>query len=133
MTDQELFIKYSNTKDELVRNELVERNLKIAEILAKKMTGRGVEYEDLYQVACLALIGAVERFDPSKGLQFSTFATPSVLGEIKNYFRDKSRLIRMGRTKNQLAINIKRCIERLTSKSGNSPTYEVSLSIHLFI
>lgn len=82
MTDTELFKRYRETGDEKLRNEIVEQNLYIAAMLAKKFVGRGVEYDDLYQVASLALIKGVERFDERKGLQFSTFITPTITGEI---------------------------------------------------
>ena len=124
LSEEEIFRKYRETESEEVRNEIVSRYLYIAEILAKKMTNRGVEYDDLYQVACMALIGAVKRFDPDKGLKFATFATPSVLGELKNYFRDKSKMIRMGRSQNQLNVDIRRSISRLTNELGRAPTYD---------
>lgn len=124
LSEEEIFKKYQETGDEEVRNEIVSRYLYIAEILAKKMTNRGVEYDDLYQVACVALIGAVKRFDIDKGLRFATFATPSILGELKNYFRDKSKMIRMGRNQNQLNVDIKKSVSRLTNALGRVPTYD---------
>ena len=72
----ELFKRYKATKDIALRNEIVEHYLYIAEIIAKKFIGRGVEYDDLLQVASLALIKGVERFDPDLGMQFTTFITP---------------------------------------------------------
>ncbi len=121
---EDMFRSYAQTRDERSRNEIVSKNLYIAEILAKKMSGRGVEYDDLLQVASLALIRAVERFDPEKGLKFSTFATPSILGELKNYFRDKSRLIRMGRKNSVILMNVRKAITNLTNKLGRVPTTE---------
>ena len=108
MEDKELFQKYRETGDVSVRNEIVEKYLYIASVLAKKFVGRGVEYDDLYQVAALALIKGVERFDESKGLQFSTFITPTITGEIKNYFRDRSRLVHLPRRVSELRVNLKR-------------------------
>jgi len=121
---ESMFESYAVSRDERERNEIVSRNLYIAEILAKKMSGRGVEYDDLLQVASLALIRAVERFDVSKGLKFSTFATPSILGELKNYFRDKSRLIRMGRKSGTVLMNVKKSIAKLTNELYRAPTSE---------
>lgn len=120
----ELFERYRTEKSEALRNEIVNRTLYIAEIMAKKMAGRGVEYDDLLQVASMALIGAVERFDPTKGLKFSTFATPCILGELKNYFRDKSRLIRMGRKSSTILQSVKRSIAALTGSLHRAPTAE---------
>ena len=66
----------------------------MVDILIRKYLGKGVEYDDLYQVGALALVNAVERFDPEKGYEFSSFATPTILGEIKKYFRDKEMEIK---------------------------------------
>ena len=119
-----LFEQYRTDKSEELRNEIVNRTLYIAEIMAKKMAGRGVEFDDLLQVASMALIGAVERFDPTKGLKFSTFATPCILGELKNYFRDKSRLIRVGRKSSTILQTVKRSISSLTGQLHRAPTAE---------
>lgn len=80
-----------------LRNIIVERNLRLAEGIASRFAGRGVEYEDLLQVASMALIGAIERFEPARGFKFSTFAAPTIIGEIKNYFRDKTRMMHISR------------------------------------
>ena len=88
-TDKELFLMYSEKRDIAIRNELIQRNLYIAEILSKKYINKGIEYEDIYQVASLGLIYAIERYDITKGFEFSSFATPTIIGEIKKYFRDK--------------------------------------------
>lgn len=94
VSDKELFEQYRKTKDVNIRNEIVSRYLYLAEILAKKFINRGVEYDDLYQVACMALINAVERFDVNANVKFVSFATPTIIGEIKRYFRDKASVIR---------------------------------------
>ena len=88
---------YKETGDLALRNVIVERNLRLAEGIASRFCGRGVDYEDLLQVASIALIGAIERFDPSRGFKFSTFAAPTIIGEIKNYFRDKTRMMHISR------------------------------------
>ena len=102
MNERELFSEYRRTRDVALRNEIVERYLYIAAVLAKKFVGRGVDYDDLYQVASLALIKGVERFDETLGLQFSTYITPTITGEIKNYFRDHSRLVHLPRKVSEL-------------------------------
>ena len=122
MEDMEIFERYQQTHDIALRNEIAEKYLYIAAVIAKKFVGRGVDYDDLYQVASLALLKGVERFDPSKGLQFSTFITPTITGEIKNYFRDKSRLIYLPRRVAELRASLKKATEELTQKTGKKPT-----------
>lgn len=122
MDDETLFEQYRATGDLALRNEIVEKYLYIAAVIAKKFAGRGVDYDDLYQVASLALIKGVDRFDPSKGVKFSTFITPTITGEIKNYFRDHSRLIHLPRRVNELRSAMKAAAEELTAEQGRSPS-----------
>ena len=122
MNDEELFQKYRETGDIAIRNQIVEKYLYIASVLAKKFVGRGVEYDDLYQVASLALIKGVERFDERKGLKFSTFITPTITGEIKNYFRDRSRLVHLPRKVSELRVSIKREAEKYLAETGKNAT-----------
>ena len=86
MINGELFDRYKETGDINIRNEIVEKYLYMVEVLIRKYLNKGVDYDDLYQVGAMALVSAVERFDPSKGFEFSSFATPTILGEIKKYF-----------------------------------------------
>ena len=97
MLKQELFDQYRKTGDVSIRNEIVESYLYMVDILIRKYLNKGVEYDDLYQVGAMALISAVERFDPSKGYEFSSFATPTIIGEIKKYFRDKEWSVKVPR------------------------------------
>ena len=122
MDDKELFERYRESGDLALRNEIVEKYLYIAAVLAKKFVGRGVEYDDLYQVASLALMKGVERFDPSKGLRFSTFITPTITGEIKNYFRDHSRMVHLPRKVSELRLAVRRAEEEFLSEEGRKPT-----------
>lgn len=122
MEDRELFEKYRETGDIALRNRIVEKYLYIASVIAKKFVGRGVEYDDLFQVASLALIKGVDRFDVTKGLQFSTFITPTITGEIKNYFRDRSRLVHLPRRVAELRVGVKRAAEEIAAESGKKPT-----------
>lgn len=92
-----LFYRYKENPTAANRNEIVTKYLYLAEITAKKFLNRGVEYEDLFQVACVALINAVERFDINKGVKFVSFATPTIVGELKRFFRDKGSVIRIPR------------------------------------
>lgn len=96
-SETEMFVEYRTTKDPALRNALINRYMYIAEILAKRFCGKGIDYDDLFQVACLGLLYAVERFDPDMGVKFNTFATPTVSGELKRYFRDKGNFIRVPR------------------------------------
>ncbi len=117
-----LFEQYIATKDIALRNQLIEKYLYIAEIAAKKFVGRGVEYEDLYQVASLALVKAIERFEPSRNIKFSSFATPSLIGEIKNYFRDFSRVMRLPRRDMEQMKKINLYIQEYMALKGVSPS-----------
>ena len=122
MNEEELFRKYRETGDVALRNEIVEKYLYIAAVLAKKFVGRGVDYDDLYQVASLALIKGVDRFDERKGLKFSTFITPTITGEIKNCFRDRSRLVHLPRKVSELRVAIKHASEEFFAQNGRKPT-----------
>ncbi|SKC88832.1 SigB/SigF/SigG family RNA polymerase sigma factor [Maledivibacter halophilus] len=103
---KELFNIYKETKDINIRNELVNRHLYIAEILSKKYVNKGIDYDDIYQVASLGLIYAIERFDVDRGFEFSSFATPTIIGEIKKYFRDKGWTIRVPRRIQELSKKV---------------------------
>ncbi|MDR1816329.1 MAG: SigB/SigF/SigG family RNA polymerase sigma factor [Clostridiales Family XIII bacterium] len=118
----ELFRKYRETPTEELRNELVEKHLYLAEILARKYSGRGVDYDDLYQVASYALVLAIERYDPDKGVQFSSFATPTIIGEIKKYFRDTAWSLKVPRRLKEIAMRIPSAKERLLEELGRVPT-----------
>lgn len=119
---KDLFLEYSRTKDASIREELVQKHLYIAEILSKKYANRGIEYEDIYQVACLGLIYAVDRYNPEKGFEFSSFATPTIIGEIKKYFRDKGWAIRVPRRIQELSKKINNAKVILNQKLLKTPT-----------
>ena len=132
MNERELFSEYRRTRDVALRNEIVERYLYIAAVLAKKFVGRGVDYDDLYQVASLALIKGVERFDETLGLQFSTYITPTITGEIKNYFRDHSRMVHLPRKVSELRGGIRNATEAFFSEHGRKPTAkELATLLHV--
>ncbi|MFB0972744.1 MAG: sigma-70 family RNA polymerase sigma factor, partial [Neofamilia sp.] len=101
-----LFQEYKKTRDRKIRDKLIEDNLYIAEILAKKYTNKGIDYDDIFQVASIGLIYAVDRFDVDRGYQFSSFATPTIIGEIKRHFRDKGWTIRVPRRIQELSQRI---------------------------
>ncbi len=121
-TDKELFLLYADDKKDLeLRNELIQRNLYIAEILSKKYINKGIEYEDIFQVASLGLILAIERYDISRGFEFSSFATPTIIGEIKKYFRDKGWSIRVPRKIQELSKKVNQAKEHLQTVNGSVP------------
>ena len=95
--EEELFYEYHRTGDKKIRDNIVQSYLYIAEILSKKFINRGVDYDDIYQVACMGILYAVERFNPERGVSFATYATPTVLGEIRHYFRDRGNFIKVPR------------------------------------
>ncbi len=122
MEEAELFEQYRASRSTALRNKIVEKYLYIAAVIARKFVGRGVEYDDLYQVASLALMKGVERYDPDKGVKFSTFITPTVTGEIKNYFRDRTRLVHIPRRVNEQRIVLHKEAEAFTAETGRSPS-----------
>ena len=122
--NNELFKSYSNEKNIYIRNELIERYIYIAEILSKKYANRGIEYDDLFQVASLGLIYAIERYDITRGFKFSSFATPTIIGEIKKYFRDKGWALRVPRRVQVLSKKINITKEKLNQELQRVPTIE---------
>ena len=114
--------EYSQTRDVTLRNEIVEHYLYVVDILVKKYLNRGVEYEDLYQVGSMALILAVERFDASKGFEFTSFATPTIIGEIKRYFRDKGWAVKVPRRLKEISAQIPKVREEIEQRTGKAPS-----------
>jgi RNA polymerase sigma-B factor len=129
-TSEELFLMYENDNNDNILNAIIEKNLYLAEIISKKFINRGQDYDDLYQVACLGVINAAKRFDVKKGIKFSSFASPTIIGEIKRYFRDKSNLIRVPRRVYEISQKVRFAREELTHINGREPTVE-EISKHL--
>lgn len=120
--DEKLFEEYISTGNIETRNAIVEKYYYMAKILAGKFTNRGVDYDDLLQVASLALVKAAERFKPDMQNKFSTFATPTIIGEIKKYFRDKASVIRMPRKHYEMYPGIKNIYDMLSQELNKAPT-----------
>lgn len=118
---EDLFEKYKETLSVELRNGIVNRYLYLADIITKKFVNRGIDYEDIYQVASIALIKAVERFDPQKGVKFISFATPTVIGEIKRFFRDKGSVIRIPRRIYEVYQKVNHAREYLTQELQRPP------------
>jgi RNA polymerase sigma-B factor len=105
-----------------VREQLVRLHLPLVEHLARRFAGRGEPYDDLVQVGTIGLIKAVDRFDTDRGVEFSTYATPTVVGEIKRHFRDRGWAIRVPRRLQELRLSITTATADLSQELGRSPT-----------
>ncbi len=127
MTEQKLeslLEEYCRTRDIALRNQLVQEFLYLAEIVARKYAGKGVEYDDLYQIASMALIGALERYDCAKGIKFTSFAAPTLMGVVKNYFRDRSRVLRLPRRVGENLRRLAIAREAFLQEEHRQPTVE---------
>jgi RNA polymerase sigma-B factor len=116
------FADYRRTGQRRLRDELVEAHVPLAQFLARRFAHRGEPHDDLVQVAMLGLLKAVERFDPARGLQFSTFATPTIVGELKRHFRDKGWALRVPRRVQELHLHLGKLVGELSQELGRSPT-----------
>jgi RNA polymerase sigma-B factor len=117
-----LFTRYRRGNDPAAREALVERFLPLARQLARRYHRGDVPLEDLVQVASLGLLNAIDRFDAERGTAFSTFAVPTIAGELKRYFRDKAWSVRVPRDLNELALRVDRTAELLLHRLGRIPT-----------
>lgn len=117
-----LLTRYHKHGDQRARELAIQEQLPLVEFLARKFAGRGEPVEDLVQVASVGLIKAVDRFDVDRNIEFSTYATPNILGEIKRYFRDKGWAMRVPRGLQELRQSAKEAIRDGTVKTGRSPT-----------
>jgi RNA polymerase sigma-B factor len=104
--------------------QLVEAYSNLVYFLARKFANRGEPLEDVVQVGFMALLMAIDRFDPTRGLEFTTFATPTIVGEIKRYFRDKSWAVRIPRRLQELNLRARQAGERLQAKLGRAPSVQ---------
>jgi RNA polymerase sigma-B factor len=116
------FDDYRATGDRDIRDELIEAHLRLAIHLARRFDARGVPFDDLVQVASVGLLKAVERFEPERGLEFSTFATPTIIGELKRHFRDKGWSVRVPRRIQELHVRLNTLVNDLTLSLGRSPS-----------
>ena len=116
-----LVARYIHSRDPDLRDEVVWAYLPAARSVARKFAGRGVDEDDLFQVASLAMVKALDRFDPEKGVKFASYVIPSMVGEVRNYFRDSARLIRLPRRGVQLAAQVNRARGELEQALGRSP------------
>lgn len=105
-----------------LRDELIVANLNLVYFLAGRFSGRGEPFEDLVQVGMIGLLKAIDRFEPQRGFEFATFATPTIVGEVKRYFRDKGWSIRVPRRLQELILGVNTANERLAMRFGRHPT-----------
>ncbi len=117
-----VWVRYAAAPSVEDRDALVEGYLPLSRAIAGKFAGRGVETEDLEQVAALALMKAVERFDINRGLRFSTYATPTIAGEVRNYLRDKSTAIRLRRDTRSELYRMQQVRDQLTASLKREPS-----------
>src|SRR3954453_18719949 len=122
LRDRQLFARYRRRGERAARDELVKRFLPLATRLAQRYH-RGVEpLDDLVQVASVGLLNAIDRFDPERGTAFSSFAVPTIAGELKRYFRDKGWALRVPRDLQELAQRVNRTGDRILHELGRTPT-----------
>lgn len=121
---RELFRRYKVEGDEDAREQLVMSHLNLVRFLASKFKNRGEPLDDLVQVGTIGLIKAIDRFDPERGLEFTTFATPTIMGEIKRHFRDKGWSVRVPRRLQELSAKVNQVTDELTKDLQRSPSVE---------
>lgn len=122
LESRELFDRWRNRQDRQARDQLIERFLPLARKLAHRYRGAHEPYEDLLQVASLGLVKAVDRFDPARGTAFSSFAVPTILGELKRYFRDLGWSVHVPRGAQERALKVEEAEQKLTTQRGRPPT-----------
>lgn len=120
----ELFRRYKEEGDVEAREKLVMSHMNLVRFLANKFKNRGEPLDDLIQVGYLGLLKAIDRFDPSRGLEFTTYATPTIMGEIKRHFRDKGWSVRVSRRLQELSAKVNQATDVLTTELQRSPKIE---------
>jgi len=118
-----------NTTGTAQRQELIQNNIGLVHSCAKKLKGRGMEYDDLFQAGCMGLVKAADAFDSNRGVRFSTYAVPVILGEMRRLFRDGGS-IKVSRTLKELSLKIGRLRERFSIDFGREPHIsEIALAL----
>jgi RNA polymerase sigma-B factor len=120
--DREKFVEFAASRDPELRDELVTAHLGLAQHLARRFANRGESTDDLVQVASIGIMKSVDRFDPDRGVEFSTYAARTVLGELKRHFRDKGWAVRAPRRIQELYLEIGHATAELAQKLGRPPT-----------
>jgi RNA polymerase sigma-B factor len=117
-----LFAELQETGDPAKREALAKLHLPLVEYLARRFKDRGEPLDDLIQVGSVGLLKAIDRFDLERGVEFSTYATPTIVGELKRYFRDKGWAVRVPRRLQELSLRMNKLVAQLTQDLGRSPT-----------
>jgi RNA polymerase sigma-B factor len=118
----ELFEEYNRTHDPQVREQLILAHTNLVRYLARKFANRGEPLEDLTQVGMIGLMNAVDRFDPTRGIRFATYATPTIVGEIRRYFRDRGWAVKVPRRLQELSLAANKAVDDLTQMLERAPT-----------
>lgn len=121
---EELFRKYNKERNPKLRERLVVIHQNLVRFLAGKFANRGEPLEDLVQVGLIGLINAIDRFDPDRGTKFSTYATPTIVGEIRRHFRDKAWSLKVPRRLQELNLSANKAAETLSQRLGHSPSVQ---------
>jgi RNA polymerase sigma-B factor len=121
-TTEELFREFATTRDERIRDELVRRHANLVRFLAGKFANRGEPVDDLIQVGSIGVINAIDRYEPDRGIRFSTYATPTIVGEIKRYFRDRAWSVKVPRWLQELNQRVVHANEALAQTLGRAPS-----------
>lgn len=119
---RELFRRFKQEGDAEARDQLIVNHINLVRFLASKFKNRGESLEDLVQVGTIGLIKAIDRFDPERGLEFTTYATPTIMGEIKRHFRDKGWSVRVPRRLQELSAKVNQASDELTNQLQRSPS-----------
>ncbi|MDQ6605968.1 MAG: SigB/SigF/SigG family RNA polymerase sigma factor [Actinomycetota bacterium] len=122
LDSDELFLRWHRHSDPRARDELVRRFLPLARKLARRYAGAREPIDDLIQVASLGLVKAVDRFDPTREIAFSSFAVPTIAGELKRYFRDLGWSVHVPRGAQEMALKVEQARQQMASRSGRSPS-----------
>lgn len=124
LPDDELLVTYHRDRDPIVRDELVKRFMPFARKLALRYVHSREPLDDLVQVASLGLLNALSRFEPGMGKKFTSYAAPTIMGELKRHFRDKGWSVHVPRELQERALAVSRQTERLSARLGRSPTVD---------
>lgn len=127
--EQEMFLRYAASRDRADRNLLVERYMGLAAHIARRYRRGGID-DDIRQAAMVGLVKAVERFDPMRGVAFTSFAGNAIEGELKRYLRDHTWVVRVPRSGKDLHVMVRRAVDDLRQVNGRSPTVD-EISEHL--
>jgi RNA polymerase sigma-B factor len=123
-SDRRLFLRFVDARDPVDRDTIVERFLPLARQLAARYQRPEEPFDDVYQVACFGLVKAVDRFDIERGVAFSSYAVPTIMGEIKRHFRDRTWAVRVPRDLQELALRVDRVVAELTRELGRAPSVD---------